>query len=153
MSYTHDDMLMLSTREAKKAGQRKKSTGAAGIAEPPVGCQAPATASARDAEVDALVQDLLRDVTEPARPAAYAVALSTAQAMRRSLVFQRALDSTPATTAGWGLMERLARLREAEDRAVQRGLVALSLLREHHVEVLAELVRPKKAKAARAHVH
>lgn len=153
VGYTPGDMLMLAIR-AKKAAQPARTAGAAGIeGEPSAGSQGPATAPAREAEVDALVQDLLRDVVEPTRPAVYAVALSTAQAMRRSFEFQRALDSTPATRGGWCLMERLARLREAEDRAVQRGLLALDLLRQRQVEIRAELVGRRRREGARDRVH
>lgn len=112
--------------------------------------QSPSVITARDAEINAIAADLVRDLAEPQRPAVQALALSVAKSLRRLHELQRALEFTPNTRGGMSLLEGLARMRELEDRAVQRGLLNLGLLHAQQSEQLRVQVRVSRSRRKRA---
>lgn len=109
---------------------------------------AAAVASPRDEEITMITKDLLAGLESPG-PALIALAGRTAAAIRRGLSLDAALDGVSSTgkSDALALMERIGRLRELEDRVVQRGLLALELLRQRSVQVTAQ-VKPARRAAA-----
>lgn len=104
-------------------------------------------------ELDALIADLLVGIHDPG-PTVLALTHRVGRSIQRGANLDAVLSRVPEVAAAgtWlDLHERLARLRDIEDLAVQRGLLILDALRDRRLLVTAEALsrRPRRRRRHR----
>lgn len=104
-------------------------------------------------ELDALIEDLLVGIHVPG-PTVLALARRVARSIQRGANLDAVLGRVPEVAAAgtWlDLHERIARLRDIEDLAVQRGLLILDALRDRRLQVTATTLGRRHSGRRRGH--
>jgi hypothetical protein len=109
------------------------------------------TSTPDEPTLDGLIADLLVGINDPG-PTVRALAHRVGRSIQRGASLDAVLDRVPevASAGSWlDLHERLARLRDIEDVAVQRGLLILDALRDRRLLVTARAVDCRRGRRRR----